>query len=115
MTRREFHAIESIQEFDDLVRGALVRYRWLEDQVGWLRRDILIAQGVTLSDAPGPPKPGTPTFEALVGRPPVSLADPFRDLAEPRSELEEAEAADRIARASLALAQAQHESRGPRA
>lgn len=113
MTRREFHAIESVQEFDDLVRGALTRYRWLEDQIGWLRRDVLIAQGVTLSDAPGPPKSGTPTFEALMGRRPVSLLDPFRVLAEPRSELEEDEAAERIARASLLLAEAQHESRMP--
>ncbi len=74
----EFAQIESVQEFDDVIRGAWLRHQLFEDVIGHLRVDVLRAGGVTFSDAPRPAKlkPGekVPTFELLMGRKPV---DPF--------------------------------------
>lgn len=63
-----------MQEFDDLVRGWFLRRQLEDDRFGYLRRDLLIAQGVTFGGAGHGPKPGTPTFELVMGRPPVDLA-----------------------------------------
>jgi hypothetical protein len=67
-----------VEEFQDMIHGALHRYQLAQDLFGHLRLDVLRAQGVTFSDharRSTPLKPGekVPTFELLMGRPPVDI------------------------------------------
>jgi hypothetical protein len=67
-----------VEEFQDMIHGALHRYQVAQDLFGHLRLDVLRAQGVTFSDharRTTPLKPGEkiPTFELLMGRPPVDI------------------------------------------
>lgn len=58
-----------------MLSGAIHRHLLWQDLLGHLRVDVLRAAGVTFSDRPQHPKPGqkVPTFELLMGRPPVDL------------------------------------------
>ena len=59
-----------------MIRGAIHRYQLAQDLYGHLRLDVLRAAGVTFSEHRASPlKPGekAPTFEFLMGRPPIDL------------------------------------------
>ena len=81
LPRPVFEQIETVQDFEDMLTGALHRYQLAQDLIGHLRVDVMRAAGVTFSDRPHQPKPGqkVPTFELLMGRPPI---DPLGRTAE---------------------------------
>jgi hypothetical protein len=67
----EFDRIESVHDFNAMVRHEIHRRQVTEDLFGYLRLAVLIAGQVTFSEHAPPMKPGTPTFEKLMGRAPV--------------------------------------------
>lgn len=75
----DFARIETVEEFQDMITGALHRYQLAQDLFGHLRLDILNVNGATFFDRPQPRKeplkPGerVPTFETLLGRRPVDV------------------------------------------
>jgi hypothetical protein len=94
-----FERISSTRVFGLMRDGAIKSYQLLEDLLGRVRRDVLIAGGAVKPDK------SPPTFADVMGREPVPLIDPpaktpAEEAAEEERRLETA--------AMLALAQLQH-------
>jgi hypothetical protein len=82
-----------------MVRHEIHRRQVTEDLFGYLRLAVYAAAGVTFPEHPGPMKPGTPTFEKIMGRDPV----PFVPGMPPRAAQEPEELSDSAARAQAMI------------
>lgn len=89
-----------------MLHRAQWRYQRMEDLAGFVALHILLSSGAKFP-RPGapqpPPDPTTPTFERLMGRPPVPFFDPVPPSEEQQAEDDERKrvAAERLARAQM--------------